>query len=316
MLYIMAYLLPLIIIILSGSCFIKYIKKINFNQQVREYGPESHLKKSGIPTMGGLLIIFVFLIISFTLIPLNIENITILLSTIIMALTGFLDDFLKIKFKRSLGLKAWQKIMLQFIAAAITTFVAVFILNKLAVKVPFFGEYQLPVLLKIILSFTVVIGSSNAVNLTDGLDGLAAGVTTAAALSLALVFYILGFTDYSIMMLIMAGATTAFLWFNSNPAEIFMGDIGSLAIGAFLGSTAVLSSTEFFLLIIGGIYVMETVSVILQVSYYKFTAGKRIFKMTPIHHHFELNGIAENKIVFRFIIITIILGLTTIISLI
>lgn len=316
MLYIMAYLLPLLIIILTGNIFIKYIKKINFGQQIREYGPKSHLKKSGIPTMGGLLIIFVFLLMSLILIPLNIKVLTILISTFIMALTGFLDDFLKIKFERSLGLKAWQKIILQLISAAVTTYTAVFIAAETVLQIPFLGELQLSLTLKLILSFLVVVGTSNAVNLTDGLDGLAAGVTAAAAFSFAIIFYLLGFNNYLMMMLIMAGAATAFLWFNSNPAEIFMGDVGSLAIGAFLGSTAVLTSTEFFLLLIGGIYVIETLSVIIQVPYYKLTGGKRVFKMTPIHHHFELSGVAENKIVFRFVIITIILGLIAVISLI
>lgn len=314
--YIIAYILPLIIIILSGNHFINYIKRLNFGQQVRDYGPESHLEKAGVPTMGGLLIISVFLIVSLIVLPLKIEVITILFTTIIMALTGFLDDFLKIKFKRSLGLKAWQKIIMQIAAAGVTALIAVYILEQHNLIIPFLGEYQIGASAKLFLAFLVVIGSSNAVNLTDGLDGLAAGITTIVTLAFAVLFYFLEIPECSLLMLIMAGSSTAFLWFNANPASVFMGDVGSLAIGAFLGATAVLTATEIYLLIIGGIYVVETLSVMIQVPYYKITGGKRVFKMTPIHHHFELSGLAENKIVFRFSIITILLSLFALTSLI
>ena len=312
--YLIAYVLPLILIIFSGDFFINHIKKLNFGQQVRDYGPQSHLEKAGIPTMGGLLIISVFLVLSIFLIPLNIEFIAILVTTFIMALTGFLDDFLKIKFERSLGLKAWQKILLQIAAAAFTAIIAVFIIEQENLIIPFLDSYKIGVLNKFILSFIVVIGSSNAVNLTDGLDGLAAGVTVVVTLAFAILFYLLGLPEYTILMLIMTGSTTAFLWFNSNPASVFMGDVGSLAIGGFLGAVAVFTATEIYLLIIGGIYVIETLSVMIQVPYFKITGGKRVFKMTPIHHHFELSGLAENKIVFRFVIITILLSLLALVS--
>lgn len=313
--YIIAYVLPLLLIIAGGNYFINYIKKINFGQQVRDYGPESHFKKAGIPTMGGLLIIPVFLILALIMLPLKIEVIAILLTTVLMALTGFLDDFLKIKFKRSLGLKAWQKIILQIAAAAVTIFPAVFILKQQTIIIPFLGSYKIAVAAKIILAFIVIIGSSNAVNLTDGLDGLAAGITSIVTLAFALLFYFLEFPDFSLLMLIMSGSCTAFLWFNANPASIFMGDLGSLAIGSFLGAAAVFTASELYLLIIGGIYVVETLSVMIQVPYYKITGGKRVFKMTPIHHHFELSGLPENKIVFRFSIITILLSLFALSSL-
>lgn len=306
--YIIAYTLPLLLIIMSGNLVINYLKKINFGQQIRELGPKSHLQKSGIPTMGGLLIIAVFLLTAAWMLKLNFAIITILLTTFIMALTGFLDDFLKIKLKRSLGLKAWQKLLLQTIAAALTAAVSIFVFQENSLIVPVIGSYQLKSIVKFILAVIVVIGSSNAVNLTDGLDGLAAGVTTVVCLAFAALFYLLKLPNYSLLMLIMAGSCTAFLWFNSKPASIFMGDVGSLAIGGFLGSTAVLTGTEIYLLMIGGIYVIETISVIIQVSYFKLTAGRRIFKMTPIHHHFELKGLAENKIVFRFVIISILLA--------
>jgi phospho-N-acetylmuramoyl-pentapeptide-transferase len=314
--YIIAYILPLILIILSGNYFIDYIKKLNFGQQVREYGPESHFKKAGVPTMGGLLIISVFLIVALLMLPLKLEIIIILITTFIMALTGFLDDFLKVKLERSLGLKAWQKIIMQIAAAAVTVFTAVFILNQHSLIIPFLDSYEIGAAAKTILAFIVIIGSSNAVNLTDGLDGLAAGITSVVTLAFAILFYFFELTDYSLIMLIMSGSCTAFLWFNANPASVFMGDVGSLAIGAFLGAVVVLTASEIYLLIIGGIYVIETLSVIIQVPYYKITGGKRVFKMTPIHHHFELSGLAENKIVFRFSIITILLSLFALTSLI
>lgn len=313
--YIIAYILPLLLVILSGNYFIDYIKKLNFGQQVREYGPETHLEKAGIPTMGGLLIIPIFLVVALIMLPLNFEVITILLTTFIMAVTGFLDDFLKVKLERSLGLKAWQKIIMQVAAASVTVFTAVFILNQQNIIIPFLGNYEIGAAAKIILAYVVVIGSSNAVNLTDGLDGLAAGITSIVTLAFAVLFYFLELPDYSLIMLIMSGSSTAFLWFNANPASVFMGDVGSLAIGSFLGAAAVLTASEIYLLIIGGIYVIETVSVMIQVPYYKITGGKRVFKMTPIHHHFELNGLAENKIVFRFSIITILLSLFALTSL-
>jgi phospho-N-acetylmuramoyl-pentapeptide-transferase len=314
--YFIAYILPLVLIVFSGNYFINYIKRLNFGQQVRGYGPKSHLEKAGIPTMGGLLIISVFLIVSLIILPLKLEIITILVTTIIIALTGFLDDILKIKFERSLGLKAWQKIIMQMVAAGLTAFVTVFILNQQSMMIPFLGSYEIGTTVKLILAFIVVIGSSNAVNLTDGLDGLAASITSIVTLAFAALFYFLELPEYTLIMLIMAGSCTAFLWFNANPASVFMGDVGSLAIGAFLGATAVLTASEIYLLIIGGIYVIETVSVMIQVPYYKITGGKRVFKMTPIHHHFELTGLAENKIVFRFSIITILLSLFALISII
>lgn len=309
MIYIKAFLLPIVIIIAAGNLFIKFIKNINFGQQIRDYGPQSHLKKAGIPTMGGLMIIFTFLLIALFLVDLNLNTAAVLVITFLMGLAGFLDDFLKIKFSRSLGLKAWQKLFLQFLAALIAAVVLINFTQTPALLLPFGGSIELNNMLRFVLSLFVVIGSANAVNLTDGLDGLAASVTVIVCLSFAAIFYLLALEQLMIMMLIMAGCCTAFLWFNSYPAEIFMGDVGSLAIGGFLGATAVLSGTEIYLLIIGIIYVIETLSVMIQVPYFKITGGKRVFKMTPIHHHFELGGTAENKIVVRFVIITIIMAL-------
>lgn len=314
MIYLTAFLLPLLIIILTGSKFILFIKRLNFGQQIRKYGPEEHFKKSGIPTMGGLLIIGVFIIISILLAPINLRTTAVISTVFLMGLTGFLDDFLKIKYKRSLGLTALQKVLMQTAAALIPALIVIFIIDNPSIIIPFLGSYQFNPILRFLFILFVVIGTANAVNLTDGLDGLAAGVSLIACLAFAALFYFFGFKDLIVLMLIMAGSCTAFLWFNANPAEIFMGDVGSLAIGGFLASAAVISGTELYLIIIGFIYVIETVSVMLQVPYFKITGGRRIFKMTPIHHHFELGGMAENKIVFRFIITTIILSLLALTS--
>ncbi|ADQ15032.1 phospho-N-acetylmuramoyl-pentapeptide-transferase [Halanaerobium hydrogeniformans] len=314
MIYIKAFILPMIIIILIGNIFIKFIKNINFGQQIREYGPESHLEKAGIPTMGGLMIVFTFLLITSIIIDLELNTAVVLFTTFFMGLAGFLDDFLKIKFSRSLGLKAWQKLTLQTLAALIVAIVLIYFNDTPPLLLPFFNSFELNSILRFTLTLFVVIGTANAVNLTDGLDGLAASVTVIVSLSFAIIFYLLALEEFMIMMLIMAGSCMAFLWFNSYPAEIFMGDVGSLAIGGFLASTAVLTGTEFFLFVIGFIYVIETLSVMIQVPYYKLTGGKRFFKMTPIHHHFELGGTAENKIVVRFVIITIILALLSLSS--
>lgn len=314
MIFLFAYLVPLLLIIFSGKFFIQFLKRLNFGQQVRECGPDSHLKKSGIPTMGGLLLIGIFLLTALFLVELSFKVIIVLVVTFILALAGFLDDFLKIKFSRSLGLRAWQKLVLQFLAALLTATAAVK-LNADLILLPFWGTISINIVLKFLLAILVVLGASNAVNLTDGLDGLAAGVTSVVCLTLASIFYLINLYDFSLLMLIMAGSCTAFLWYNANPAAVFMGDVGSLALGGFLAAAAVLSNTEFFLLLIGGIYVIETISVIIQVSYFKYSGGKRVFKMTPLHHHFELSGLAENKIVNRFVIITIVLALLAVSSL-
>lgn len=314
MIYITAFLLPLLIIIFTGSKFILFIKKINFGQQIRKYGPEEHLKKSGIPTMGGLLIIGVFIIVSIIIVPINARTAAVISASFLMALTGYLDDFLKIKFERSLGLTALQKIVMQLAAALIPALVIIFIIDTPPIIVQFLGSYQINLFLRFLFIMFVVTGTANAVNLTDGLDGLAAGVTLIVSLAFAVLFYLFGIIDLMLLMLVMGGSCTAFLWFNANPAEIFMGDVGSLGIGGFLAAAAVISGTELYLLIIGFIYVIETLSVMLQVPYFKITGGRRIFKMTPIHHHFELKGMAENKIVFRFIITTIIFSLLAITS--
>ncbi|MGM0602484.1 MAG: phospho-N-acetylmuramoyl-pentapeptide-transferase [Bacillota bacterium] len=315
MIYISAFLFPLFLMLFLGKPFISLLKKINFGQQIREFGPESHLKKSGIPTMGGVLIITVFIVSSLIFTELNIKTAVILISSFIMSAAGFMDDFLKIKLSRSLGLKAMQKIGLQFISALIVVIYLYFRSEAYHILIPFAGSYKISFFLTVILTFLTIIGTANAVNLTDGLDGLAAGVTLVVSLTFAFIFFSLSYNSISLMMLVLSGSCLGFLWFNGNPAQVFMGDVGSLAIGGILGTAAVITGTEFYLLVIGGIYVVETVSVMIQVPYFKITGGKRVFKMTPLHHHFELDGMAENKVVIRFIIVSIILSMLTIFSL-
>ncbi len=315
MMYITAFLLSLFLMLCLGNPFISLLKKINFGQQIREFGPKSHLKKSGIPTMGGVLIILVFAFLSLLFADLNLKTAAVLVSSLIMAVAGFMDDFLKIKFSRSLGLTAVQKIGLQFVSALVVVIYLYFRSETYYVLIPFAGSYSIPFYLTVVLSFFTIIGTANAVNLTDGLDGLAAGTTLVVSLTFAAIFFSFSHYSLAIMMLILAGSCLGFLWFNGNPAQIFMGDVGSLAIGGILGTAAVITGTEFYLLIAGGIYVAETVSVMIQVPYFKLTGGKRVFKMTPIHHHFELKGIAENKVVIRFIIVSVILSLLTVYSL-
>lgn len=194
------------------------------------------------------MIVFTFLLITSIIIDLELNTAVVLFTTFFMGLAGFLDDFLKIKFSRSLGLKAWQKLTLQTLAALIVAIVLIYFNDTPPLLLPFFNSFELNSILRFTLTLFVVIGTANAVNLTDGLDGLAASVTVIVSLSFAIIFYLLALEEFMIMMLIMAGSCMAFLWFNSYPAEIFMGDVGSLAIGGFLASTAVLTGTEFFYL--------------------------------------------------------------------
>ncbi|RCW51379.1 MULTISPECIES: phospho-N-acetylmuramoyl-pentapeptide-transferase [unclassified Halanaerobium] len=315
MVYITAFLIPLFLMLCFGNPFISLLKKINFGQQIREFGPKNHLKKSGIPTMGGVLILLIFVFSLLLFAELNLKIAVVLVSSLIMAAAGFMDDFLKIKLSRSLGLTAVQKIGLQFISALVVIIYLYFRAEPYYVLIPFVGSYSIPFYLTAVLSFFTIIGAANAVNLTDGLDGLAAGTTLVVSLTFAVIFFSFSNDYFTVMMLILAGSCLGFLWFNGNPAQVFMGDVGSLAIGGILGTAAVITGTEFYLLTAGGVYVAETVSVMIQVPYFKLTGGKRVFKMTPIHHHFELAGTAENKVVIRFIIVNVILSLLTIYSL-
>ncbi|MFP4015653.1 MAG: phospho-N-acetylmuramoyl-pentapeptide-transferase [Halanaerobiales bacterium] len=307
MTYFIAVALPFIILLIFGSGLIKGLKYLNFGQQVRGEGPSSHMKKEGVPTMGGVLIILAVVITSFIVLDLNTYVIWALITTLGMGFIGFLDDIIKIRSKRSLGLRARGKLLGQILVG-----------STLAVYVTFFSDLGTSIIFPItgweldlgygIIFFIVfiVVGFSNAVNLTDGLDGLASGVTLIVVTAFAVLSSALGYAQLALYGLIIGGSCLGFIWFNSHPAQVFMGDVGSLALGGAVAAIAVLSRTELFLVIIGGIYVIEALSVMIQVSYFKLTNGKRVFKMTPIHHHYELSGLAEVKVVARFWIVSIV----------
>ncbi|MEJ6950938.1 phospho-N-acetylmuramoyl-pentapeptide-transferase [Natronospora cellulosivora (SeqCode)] len=315
MIYFLAVGTPFLILIIFGPGLIKGLNYLNYGQRIRGEGPKSHLKKEGIPTMGGILIITAVLISSILFIDLDSYAFWALLTTLGMGIVGFLDDIIKIRSNRSLGLKARQKLIGQILVSFILAIYLVFFSDiGTAMIIPVIGiEYDLGYWMIPFIVFFVV-GFANAVNLTDGLDGLASGVTTIVCTAMALIISALGFEQLSIFGLIVGGACLGFIWFNSHPAQVFMGDVGSLALGGAVASLAVLSRTQFFLLIIGGVYVVETLSVMIQVSYFKLTKGKRVFRMTPIHHHYELTGLAEGKVVARFWVCSIILALLGFVS--
>lgn len=294
-----------IMVLLLGPIIIPILKKFKFGQSIREDGPKSHLKKSGTPTMGG--IIFSTGIVITTLIVAQRFSGTIviaLITTIGFGFIGFLDDALKIKRKKNLGLRAYQKLTGQVILGFILAFYAYSSKDiGSVIHIPFtnhmidFGIWYIP--------FTIlfVACTTNGVNLTDGLDGLASSVTTIISVFFAVVAYSLGKHDLSIFCGALTGSLLGFLKFNSYPAEVFMGDTGSLALGGAISAIAILLKMPFIILVVGLIYVAEVLSVVLQVSSFKLT-GKRIFKMAPLHHHFEQTGWHETKIVAWFCIFT------------
>nr|WP_282580176.1 phospho-N-acetylmuramoyl-pentapeptide-transferase [Natroniella sulfidigena] len=301
---------------MTGPIMISWFKKLEFGQQIRNLGPQSHLEKAGIPTMGGVIIILSVVISTLVFAEINMKVMLALFVTVAYGFLGLLDDSIKIIANRSLGLRAWQKIVGQILVALL---LAVVVLGKLnlgtEVLIPFLGSTIDLGILYIPFILIVVIGTSNAVNLTDGLDGLAAGVTIIVTITYAYMTFQFGAYELAIFTTAIAGACLGFSWFNTHPAQVFMGDTGSLALGGALAAIAVLTRTQFFLLIIGGVYVIEALSVMIQVSFYKLT-GRRVFKMSPIHHHFELKGWEESKIVVRFWILTTLLSLIGLLGLV
>lgn len=307
--------------------FIRFMKLKQFGQIVREEGPEHHKKKTGTPTMGGTIVLFSILISCLLWCRFSNPFVwLVLLVTIGFGLIGFLDDYLKIKRKKNLGLKAREKILLQLFLVGVFYLLLFNGLNFSSQLVfPFFKNLALDLGVGYLLfSMLVILGSSNAMNLTDGLDGLAIVPFIVVAGVYSVLSYVAGNMKFSTYLLlpyipyagelaivcaIFIGAGLGFLWYNSYPAEIFMGDVGSLGLGAGLGAISILVKQEFLLVIAGALFVMEALSVMLQVGYFKLTHGKRIFKMAPLHHHFELLGWPENKVVVRFWIISIIFGL-------
>ena len=331
--------------LLLGPYVIDRLRQFQIGQYIREEGPQSHQKKGGTPTMGGVLICLSIIVP--TLLWSNLSDPFVWLvmsSTIAFAAIGFADDYIKVVKKRNLGLTSKQKLFFQFLASGAVA-VALLVLQSrrtysTRLMVPFFKKFRpdlvwgwmghiphmhwLAYLPFVIFVMLVITFSSNAVNLTDGLDGLAIGCTIIAAGALTVLTYVSGhavFSDYlelqrmpevselTIFCGAMVGASIGFLWYNAHPAEIFMGDVGSLALGGAIATVAVVIKQELLLPFIGGVFILEAVSVILQVGSYKLRGGKRIFRMAPLHHHFELGGWSESKVITRFWIMALVFAL-------
>ena len=316
----------LLISFLLGPWMIERLQRLQMGQSIRKLGPESHFKKEGTPTMGGVLILTAIVIPTLLWADLTNRYIWLtLLVTVGYGIIGFTDDLLKVRKKNSDGLSPRQKMFWQlFIALAVGLVLYSYAAFPTTLSVPFFKSLR-PDLgwLYVPFAMLVIVGASNAVNLTDGLDGLAIGPVIIAAGTYLLFAYLVGHANLATYLQItgvpgagelavlcgaMVGAGLGFLWFNSYPAQVFMGDIGSLALGGAIGTIAVITKHEIVLVIVGGIFVMEALSVIAQVTSFRLY-GKRIFRMAPIHHHFELKGWPEPKIIVRFWIISIILAL-------
>jgi phospho-N-acetylmuramoyl-pentapeptide-transferase len=289
-----------IIALIAGPVFIPVLRRLKFGQSIRQEGPERHYAKAGTPTMGGVIILLSLIISSVLFAGSSTEVWLALFITIGHGLIGFLDDFIKVVLKRSLGLKARQKLAGQIIMAVALAYIgSVYFGRGTDLWIPLVGVNVDFGPLYYVLIFFVLVGTTNAVNLTDGLDGLAAGTTVVAALAYAAIAASFGKPDLAVFSVALAGACLGFLKYNSHPAKIFMGDTGSLALGGALASVAVLTKTELLLVIVGGVFVVEALSVIIQVISFKST-GKRVFRMSPIHHHFELGGWSETRVVTVF----------------
>ncbi|MGN0347827.1 MAG: phospho-N-acetylmuramoyl-pentapeptide-transferase [Lachnospiraceae bacterium] len=312
---VIAIMLSFGISVVLGPVVIPFLRKLKFGQTVREDGPETHLKKNGTPTMGGVMILTAIVITSLVFMRDYPQIIPVLCLTLGFGLVGFLDDYIKVVLKRSMGLRAWQKMALQIlITGAFAFYVNNYLAVDLAMKIPFiegkyidFGWFNIPLL------FIVVIGTDTGANFTDGLDGLATSVTT----MIATFFAVIAIGQNSGIAPItgaVIGALLGFLVYNTNPAKVFMGDTGALALGGFVAASAYVLQMPLFLLIVGLIYVVEVLSVIIQVTYFKLTHGKRFFKMAPIHHHFEKCGWEETRIVTVFTIITALLCLVALLG--
>jgi phospho-N-acetylmuramoyl-pentapeptide-transferase len=325
---IMGALTALVISFVVGPAMIRKLNQYQIGQMVRADGPESHLEKAGTPTMGGALILVAVAVSTLLWSDLGSSYMWVVLSvTLLFGLIGWVDDYKKLVKKDSRGLKSRYKYFWQSVVgfgAALFLYYTAEIPAETQLLVPFFKDVAIDMGLGfVVLTYFVVVGSSNAVNLTDGLDGLAIMPTVMVAGALGLFAYLTGHAEFArylsipyisgvgeviIFCAALMGAGLGFLWFNTYPAMVFMGDIGALALGAALGIVAVVVRQELVLLIMGGVFVMETVSVIMQVASYKLT-GKRIFRMAPLHHHFELKGWPEPRVIVRFWIITVILVL-------
>ena len=324
-----AMVLALILSWLLGPWFIRQLRRLSVGQNIRDVGPQAHQVKAGTPTLGGLLILFATLVP--TLLLGDLRNVYVWLVVIVttaFGAIGFADDYLKVRNRRNLGLTARAKFLLQ-VLVGLAFGIALLVLPA---ESGFNPTVTLPFIKRLVLHLGyfyipfvafVLVGSSNAVNLTDGLDGLAIGATSVAAATYAIFTYVAGnrlianylqlsyvpgVGEVAVFCGAMVGAGIGFLWFNSHPAEVFMGDVGSLSLGAAIGSVAVIAKQEILLVLVGGLFVMEALSVIIQVASFKLR-GKRVFRMSPLHHHFELSGWAEPKVIVRFWILSILFAL-------
>ncbi|MGC8763371.1 MAG: phospho-N-acetylmuramoyl-pentapeptide-transferase [Acidobacteriota bacterium] len=326
----LAIAIALLLSLLLGPRVIEALKRMNLRQYIREEGPKAHQAKAGTPTMGGVLILLALctavLLCSRWESPLFW---VLLLTTLAFGAIGFADDYLKMRRRRNLGLTAKQKLALQ-ILCALASATALYLLARsggweTTLTLPFFKNFR-PDLGPFFIPFAVlvIVGSSNAVNLTDGLDGLAIGCTLIAASTYAILAYAAGNTiiagylgipyvkdtgELAVFAAALVGASLGFLWFNAHPAEVFMGDVGSLALGAAIGTLALIIKEEVLLVVVGGLFVAEALSVMLQVASYRWRNKKRIFRCAPLHHHFELGGWQETKVVVRFWILAILCAL-------
>ena len=332
----LATIVALLVSLLLGDTIIKKLAELKFGQEIREEGPQSHYEKKGTPTMGGVLILGSVFIS--TILCARLDSLYLWIAfaaTTLFGLIGFADDYIKVAKKRSLGLTGKQKLFGQLIVAIGVWATLYFVANDYPwnLSIPFFkstAEANPALSVSwvgpwIYLGFIIFIlfGSSNAVNLTDGLDGLAISITFIAMSALTALTYVASDSRWAERLDIthkpqaaeltvfcgaMVGASLGFLWYNAPKADVFMGDVGSLAIGGALGTVAILTKQEFMLPFIGGVFILEALSVIIQVTSFKLT-GKRVFKMSPLHHHFEFKGWDESKIVFRFVIVAILFAL-------
>ena len=330
-----AILTSLIITFMIAPFIIRNLKKYKIGQTVRDDGPKTHLSKSGTTTMGGIIII-ISLLLS-TVLWARLDNhfiLWLIFATIFFGLIGFTDDYLKLVKKNPKGLSARKKIVFQSVFALLIIIYLYFLPTNsqyaTSLNIPYLKTTFIELsLLYFVVIFFVIVGSSNAVNLTDGLDGLATGNIIIVAVTLAVfsyligninissylkVPYIVGAGEISVFLMALFGSGLGFLWYNSYPAEIFMGDTGSLCLGGLLGLSAVFIKQELILLVVGGVFVAEALSVMIQVFVFKKTK-KRVFKMAPLHHHFELGGLKETKVTIRFWIVGIILAIIAIASL-
>lgn len=306
--------IAILISLFMGPLMIPFLCKLKVGQNIREDGPERHLKKAGTPTMGGIIIVTAVMVASFLMAGASVEVLTAVLIMLAFGGIGFWDDYIKVVLRRSLGLRAREKIGLQVLVGLLFAFFLIFYMNRgTGITIPFIGNSLDLGFLYIPFVLIVVMSASNGVNLTDGLDGLASGVTFFVAMAFALVSLMTGHYNLTIFCGALAGACLGFLVFNRYPARIFMGDTGSMALGGAIAAVAAITRSELALIIIGGVYVLETLSVILQIISYQ-TTRKRIFLMAPLHHHFELKGWSEKKVVRVFWIMSLIFAFLGLLS--